>query len=681
MKELQENERKTKCFVGRSVEKHKWNEWLDDSFAPLRLFFISGMGGIGKSSLLSEMMRSAKERNAMGVWLDGRSCTPTPAGFLEYLSVTIGLEAWHLESARPLDFLFHATPNRRVVLCIDNYENLSILEGWLMEAFLPKLPSSGVSVLFASRPVRSLAWKMNPFYRDRVLELSLSYLSFDETYRYIDEAGLFEKEQAEKMAQASDGHPLALALAVEMAAKQNELDSLDKMIVSQTISVHVLRELTAIELQPLVDILVILPHANQEMLSLILKLPVTREQYQQLSELSFVQSNQKGLALHDLARMHLMREFKLRNPSRLDQLRRSAAEILYNRFQTADQEKRRMIASQMIILCKDMFPLHRDYADLSVDFIVPSLEPVLEEDLPILHELLTEWCTYSIDPWQCQTYHDFLDELVALFPESVVALRGLGGKPIGMFITVLLYEDTSRLLMKYFPSELSECCKPHELMCELSKADTYYAVLGAATSALPGYTRGELVGLLTLDRLSLLSEGIRAVLVATDSKLKAFLQKLGFHMRKTKTSNCDTSYAEAHVLELDLRNHQFGEWVMSFFSSPSIEQTFMSTKDLTKREIRNMLASLHEPAELRNFIRFFPGIETTGELQQLILSVLMNKSTGLSERDRNLLYVTYYTHANNRIAAGQACNMSRATFYRHLQQAISNFSDILKTQK
>lgn len=161
MGESLENDRKARRFVGRITEMYKWNNWLTDSLAPLRLFFISGMGGIGKSSLMSEMMRSAKKRNAMGIWLDGRSCTPTPAGFLEYLSVTIGLEAWNLESVRLLDFLFHTTPSRRMVLCIDNYENLSVLEGWLMEVFMPKLSLYGITILFASRPALSLAWKTN----------------------------------------------------------------------------------------------------------------------------------------------------------------------------------------------------------------------------------------------------------------------------------------------------------------------------------------------------------------------------------------------------------------------------------------------------------------------------------------------------------------------------------------
>lgn len=681
MGESRENDRKARRFVGRITEMYKWNNWLTDSFAPLRLFFISGMGGIGKSSLMSEMMRSAKKRNAMGIWLDGRSCTPTPAGFLEYLSVTIGLEAWNLESVRPLDFLFHTTPSRRMVLCIDNYENLSVLEGWLMEVFMPKLSPYGITILFASRPALSLAWKTNSTWGKHVTELPLTYLSYDETAAYINSVGSFEKDTVGEMARASDGHPLALALAVDAAVKHNDPSKVDKMIVSQTISVHVLRELTSEKQQPLVDVLIVLQHASQEILSLILEKPVSVRQYQMLRQMSFVQSVPEGLALHDLARMHLLRDFRIREPKRLHALRVKAAAILYKQLQTADRGKRRMIAAQMLMLCKDMFPMHHEYVDVSVHSNIFPLEPIHKQDLPTLHNLLSEWCQYSTDPDQSEKiYHAFLDDLAFSFPESIVVLRGSDGEPIAMFISVLLYEDTSRLLLRYFSSELTECCEPNELNCEPDQADTYYAVLGAARNQIPGYTREELVGLLTLDRLSMLGEGLRAVLVATDSNLKVFLQKIGFHLRPTISRNCDTSYAKADVLEIDLRHNSFGKWVMSFLSEQSIQKQSVLSKDLTKREVRKLLSALHEPAQLQSFVPLFLGVESGIKLQKYMLSFLINEDIGLSEKDRNLLYITYYTHANNRIAAEKACNMSRATFYRHLQNAIANFAEMLNNR-
>lgn len=60
----------------------------------------------------------------------------------------------------------------------------------------------------------------------------------------------------------TEGHPLALALTLN-AVNQNHLPiDEEKFIVSQQISVQMLRELTHNELQPLVDVLTLLHTAN-----------------------------------------------------------------------------------------------------------------------------------------------------------------------------------------------------------------------------------------------------------------------------------------------------------------------------------------------------------------------------------------------------------------------------------
>lgn len=675
------SKKRTKLFVGRDRELKLLDEWLDDPKAPFKIFSISGMGGIGKSSLMAEMLWSVKERNVLGIWLDGRSCTPTPVGFLEYLSATIGLETWDQSLSHPLEPLQKAGPEHRMVLCIDNYESLAILEGWLMEAFMPKLPSTGIAILFASRSELSLTWKTHPVWYRLITELTLENLSYEETVVYITSVGSFHLDKVGKMAHASDGHPLALALTVEAAMKQKELSGTEKMVLSQTISGHVLRELTTPELQPMVDVLIVLHYANQEMLSLVLGKPVALRQYQMLQRMSFIRTELEGLALHDLARMHLLRDFRLREPVRLKKLRTKAVTLLYQQLQTSDRSKHKRIASQMLFLCKDVFPLHRLYVDLTVDWYVTSLETIHEGDLPALHELLRVWCEYSIDPWQSDTYHRFLDDIALSFPESIAVLRGSDGKPVAMAITVLLHAKTSSLLNEYFHSELLECCDQEELSCEPDQADTYFPVLVAATNEYPGYTREELVGLLTLERLSLLGDGSRAVLVATNDHLKVFLQQLGFRLRPTSTHDCDTSFAQADVLELDFRHNNFGDWIMSFFQKNPEKRHLPLSVDLTEKEVRKLLSSLHAPAELQEFVPFFSDVDSGIELQKHILSLLKSETSRLSEPARTILFLTYYTHANNRIAAGQACNMSKATFYRHLQKAVSNFTEMLKNQR
>ncbi|GED67249.1 hypothetical protein BRE01_09510 [Brevibacillus reuszeri] len=663
-----------KLFVGRIKERDSLNEWLDNPEAPLRIFSVTGIGGIGKSSLLAEMLHSARQRSARGLWLDGRSCAQTPVGFLEYISAAVSLEFWDRTYSHPLEPLLQTSPQQRIVLCIDNFDNLSLLEGWLLEAFLPKLQSTGILVILASRSVLSTAWKTHSQWGKHLQELPLVHFSHQEATDYILSAGSIQKDMARELAHSTDGHPLALALSVEALIQQKRLSEEDKQIVSQTISAHILRELTLAKLQPLVDVLVVLQYANQEILSLVLDETVTLADYQQLKGKSFVRSTPEGLSLHDLARMHLLRDFRQREPQRLHLLRARAASILYEQLQQAKPENKRIITSQMLQLSKDSFPLHRLYADLSVDSLISPLESIrAEEDLPVLHEILRQWCEYSVDSWQSENYHAFLSELAVRFPESIAVLRGVDGLPIGMFIGLLIHKETSEFMIKYFPAEMAECYEPDELLCEHDQADSYYAVLGAATNQLPGFSREELVGLLTLDRLSLIGEGARVMLVATNSDLKVFLQQLGFLIRPTRTSDCDTSYAQADILELDFRHGQFGEWILSYFS----EKPKPSSK-LDHKMVRKLLSSLHEPAELQAFVPVFHDIENVADLSDKIISLLSKESVLLSSKDRDLLNAAYLIHLDNPIAAARSCNMSRATFYRHLNSAVANVTEVLR---
>ncbi|MEW9104518.1 ATP-binding protein [Paenibacillus sp.] len=72
----------TKPFVGRSKEMSHVLDWLDNPQAPSHILYISGMGGIGKSSLMTEMMLAVQQRKWPSIWLDGRSSIMTPVGFL-----------------------------------------------------------------------------------------------------------------------------------------------------------------------------------------------------------------------------------------------------------------------------------------------------------------------------------------------------------------------------------------------------------------------------------------------------------------------------------------------------------------------------------------------------------------------------------------------------------------------
>ncbi|PQP83033.1 hypothetical protein C0Q44_16945 [Paenibacillus sp. PCH8] len=673
-----------KRFVGRVKELMTLERWFDHPEAPLSIFSITGMGGIGKSSLLSEMISVSRDRGATAIWMDGRSCGTTPSVFMDYLSSTLGLETLDSEgNPRPLSLLKDTSVKKRMVLAVDNYEELALLESWFMEVFVSKLPVRGILVILASRPELASAWRTHPRLHQRFVQMRLPHFTVDEITEYITVAGSLSQGMAGTITRMTDGHPLGLALAVEAADQRRNFPHTEWAELSHMISARLLLELTIPRLHPMVEVLTLVETANQELLSAVLDMIVTQEEYHMLRNMSFIRSGPDGLALHDIARVHLLRDFRQREPQRLQNMRIKIAKLLKPLHEQAGRHERRQIARKMLLLCQESMLQYRKYADVSRDSLFSPLETMRREDLPSMHRVLQQWCEYSVEPWQTASYGPFLDELADRYPEGIVLMRDKVGETVAMFITVLVHRDSSEMLLKYFPNEMYECFTPRELGSDPDQSDTHFALLAAARDDVPGYTREELVGYMSLDRLSLLGDGARAILVATNPHLKLFLQSIGFRMRRTCTRICDRYEDQADVLDLDLRSGQFGAWVMSLLDPESQEsQVPAGTKEedhaaWTEQDVRKMLGNLRSPGELHEYADRVKGVRDGIQLQLYVMDLLEGRVHGLSPQDQMLLYAAYWTHAGNPTAAAQTCSMSRATFYRHLRTALIRLARIL----
>ncbi|MCM3134208.1 ATP-binding protein [Paenibacillus polysaccharolyticus] len=677
--------RDEKRFVGRARELMILEQWFENDEAPMTIFSVTGMGGIGKSSLLSEMLSIAREQEATAIWMDGRACGTTPSVFMDYFSSTLGLELGLLNSQGNilLSLLKSMPREKRLVIAVDNYEELALLESWFMEVFIAKLHLSGILIILASRSELSATWRTHPRLYQHLVQLQLQHFTADEITEYIATAGSLKPSMAGVITRMTDGHPLGLALAVEAADQERNLPHAEWAELSHMISARLLLELTTPRLHPMVEVLTLLETANQELLSTVLNVPVKQEEYHMLRRMSFIRSAPDGLALHDMARVHLMRDFRQREPHRMQSMRIRIAELLKPLHEQACALGKRQIARKMLLLCQESMLQFRKYADVSRDSLFTPLEPMKQADLPYLHKLLGQWCEYSVEPWQAVNYGPFLDELAHRCPEGIVIKRDMKGETIAMFITVLVHREISDLLLKYFPNEMKECFTPEELQNDPDESDTHFALLAAARDDVPGYTREELVGYMTLDRLSLLGDGARAILVATNPHLKLFLRSIGFQMRRTSTRACDRYEDQADVLELDLRSGQFGAWVMSLLHpdlSASVirpQATDSNNRVWSEQEVRKMLGHLRSPGELQEYADRITGVRDGIQLQLYILDLLEGRIHGVSPQDQKLLHAAYWAHAGNPTAAAQECSMSRATFYRHIRTALIRLARIL----
>ena len=122
-------------FVGRRSELSRFDDLLAGD--PVRIVYVTGVGGIGKSTLLREVARRASSDGYGVVWLDGRDLPPFPTVLDSALS--------------PIDEF------ERAIVIIDSYEMISSLDGHLRDVVIPRLADTTI-VVFASRLRPSVGW-------------------------------------------------------------------------------------------------------------------------------------------------------------------------------------------------------------------------------------------------------------------------------------------------------------------------------------------------------------------------------------------------------------------------------------------------------------------------------------------------------------------------------------------
>src|SRR4051794_29547751 len=166
---------------------------------------VHGIAGVGKSALLRAAAHDARQCGATAVLLDGRAIEPTEHGFLSALGGALGKPLDSLDAAAAA---LAAIPER-VVLLLDAYERLQLLDFWMRLVLVPALPA-GVRLVLADRDV-PVAWTRE--FGDLVLLLRLGNLERDAARAVLARAGIADRARADAIDRVVRGHPLALQLA------------------------------------------------------------------------------------------------------------------------------------------------------------------------------------------------------------------------------------------------------------------------------------------------------------------------------------------------------------------------------------------------------------------------------------------------------------------------------------
>src|SRR5262245_34346191 len=138
-------------LVGRDEEMALLRRVLGEG-GPL-VVFIHGIAGVGKSAITEAFAVDAREQGATVLQLDGRAIQPTPDGFLAALEdKTGGTLATAEEAAARLERL-----DGRVVVIIDTYELMRMLDPWIRQTFVPLL-SDSVRIVLSGRESPMTGW-------------------------------------------------------------------------------------------------------------------------------------------------------------------------------------------------------------------------------------------------------------------------------------------------------------------------------------------------------------------------------------------------------------------------------------------------------------------------------------------------------------------------------------------
>ena len=379
------------ALVGRHDELTLLRQLLGDG-GPL-VVFVHGIAGIGKSALVEAFGLEARSGGATVLRMDCRAIEPTERGFLAALESKTGGELASAEDAA----IRLRRLGTRVILVLDTYEVLRLLDPWLRQTFVPSQPDT-VRVVLSGREPPMSGWtsSMGGLFRG----LPLGNLGRDEAEALLGLAGVGPVD-AGRIYQLARGHPLSLRLAASALAERPGI-SLDAVAVRAI--VEGLTELYLGVLDPAthraLDAASVVRRSTLSVLGAMLPDTAPQDAFDRLRVLPFVELGDDGLVLHDTVREAIAAMLRSSDPERSRRYRAAAwRQLLEEVARASNQEMWRYTADLLYILqnpvVREAFFPTTEHA-YSVEAALPGDGPAIAEIIAA-HEpatsaaLIAEW--------------------------------------------------------------------------------------------------------------------------------------------------------------------------------------------------------------------------------------------------------------------------------------------------
>ncbi len=329
-------------LVGRDDEMVVLRQLLGEG-GPL-VVFVHGIAGVGKSALVESFGLEARAAGATVLRLDGRSIEPTPRGFLAALEARTGGEFKTADDAAArLGQL-----GTRVILLIDTYELLRLLDPWLRQTFLPAL-SDNVRIVLSGREPPMTGWPSS--LADLFSGISLGNLPRVEAEDLLRRSGLSD-EDCDRIYRIARGHPLSLRLAASAMTERPgvSLEAVTVQAIVEGLTELYLGVLDA-KTREALDAASVVRRPTLSLLAAMLPGTAPQDAFDRLRVLPFVEVSDDGLVVHDTVREAIAALLRSSDPDRSKRYRSAAWRQLRDEVARAsNQEMWRYTADLLYIL-------------------------------------------------------------------------------------------------------------------------------------------------------------------------------------------------------------------------------------------------------------------------------------------------------------------------------------------
>ena len=333
-----------RLFVGRETQCQIFASALKASELPFSILHVSGPGGIGKTSLLYEFRRICRALDVPAYYLDARSLQADAQSFTQAIKQLAG----QVENDYSADFFSRV--ERRCVLLIDTFESLISLEHWLYNSFFSSI-SDQVLIVTASRQGPSAIWLNDPGWQMLIQKMPLRNLTPEEIKTYLEKSGLPD-DQHQRVVDYTHGHPLALSLVADLYSQQSEVTlepGLEPDIIKVLLDRFVLEVPSPLH-RLAVESCALVGHLTEPLLATLVDQPDVRSLFEWLRSLSFIESGERGVFPHELARDVLASDLKWRNEEQYKILHDRAREYYKERLRDSSVDEQHKVIFDYIYL-------------------------------------------------------------------------------------------------------------------------------------------------------------------------------------------------------------------------------------------------------------------------------------------------------------------------------------------